>query len=98
MCVRHAEENPGDLTCRWLPLWNNVPQPAVLIVVDVLCANPHCLFRCEETWFQKAIRRGQNRSCGSSSCLTANRCSFVVLSPLSSAIRRRFVLRDSLVD
>jgi len=54
-----------------------------LFVVDVLCANVHCLYRSEETWFKwAASRRGLFRTCGSGACLTLNSCSLVALPPL----------------
>jgi hypothetical protein len=33
----------------------------VVIVVDVVCPNPHCLFRHESTWFSYALRRRQQQ-------------------------------------
>lgn len=71
----------------------------VVVVVDVLCANPHCLFREENVWYEKALARGPNRPCGASACLTLNRCSLVVLPQRTDdTIRRRYVLRDPSVD
>ena len=121
MCRRHAElgsscssssssNNSPKPPCL-VPLWQEKEEPlqGIVIVVDVLCANPHCLYRDEHTWFTRALGRGVNRPCGSSACLTHNRCSLVVLPKptaadlaadtthpgvSAAAIRRRYVLQD----
>ena len=108
MCRRHVEEEKaeeengkdGRKLLRRVPLWHEESRvEGVVVVVDVLCANPHCLFRNEDTWFKQALSRGPGRLCGSSACLTHNRCSLAVLPPrLTTAIRRRYVLKDPSVD
>lgn len=104
MCVRHAEkveEEEAGKKVQPVPLWNegNGWVKGVVVVVDVLCTNPYCLYRQEDAWYKQALSRGPRRTCGWSGCLTPNRCSLVVLPPgIPSAIRRRYVLKDPSVD
>ena len=76
-----------------------------VIVVDVLCGNGTCFFRDERRWWSAVSSRGENprlrRTCGSSACLTVNRCSLVVLgsSPASGPHKRmRYVLDEHSVE
>jgi hypothetical protein len=105
MCRRLVEE--GEPTPRLVPLWeeDRGPLAGVVVIVDVLCPNPDCLFRDEDTWFARwGLKRGPHRPCGASACLTRHRCSWNVLPPTRSScstpppIRRRYVLKDPSVD
>lgn len=102
MCRRHVEGPQAD----WVPLWKGSgvvgrgaeEESDFSLVVDVLCPNPHCLFRDENLWHARARRQRQfHQTCGSSACLTARRCSLVLL-PEKTNKRRRLVLVDPSVD
>jgi len=68
----------------------------VVVVVDVLCQNLACFYRDETRWEEVARRRAQPFGlCGSSACLTRNRCCLVVDEPTSfSHKKRRYVLDE----
>jgi hypothetical protein len=106
MCRRHVEQAEERRFNRIALLTEQEAKEkdSVRFVVDVLCTNPVCYFRDETSWEERALRRrhdGRFQSCGSSACLTVNRCCLVELPSrpqTDSHKRRRYVLDQHSVD
>ena len=95
MCRRHVEAGCVSIPRLSEEEARSVYGRSVVFVVDVLCSNPACYYRDEDIWESVARRRRQPfRSCGSSACLTVNRCCLVELSVSRDHKRRRYVLDE----
>ena len=95
MCRRHVGPSFASIPRLSEEEARSVYGRSVVFVVDVLCSNPGCFFRDEDVWESVARRRRQLfRSCGSSACLTVNRCCLVELSAPVGHKRRRYVLDE----